>query len=424
MDRRDFIKTTTAASAGLLIVKPSTAFGYQANSAVRLGLLGCGNRGTAVATSFVKNTPAHLVALADIFPDKLAVGKQHFDELNASVNKPAIGPQLTFHGYRAFEELAASKDIDAIQISTPPFFHVQHLEAVVAGGKHAYCEKPMGVDVPQTRKALEIAKRAQGKVSVDVGFQIRSAPPFVEIVNRIHSGALGKLASITAFYNAPASVDHASPGMSPDETRLRNWLWDRVLSGDILLEQNIHVIDICNWVLGAHPVKAVATGGRNVLTHAGNIWDNYEVIFTYPNDVHVTFSSTQFGDFGFDVSERVYGADGLAEMPYSGPLRILGKNAWTWQDPEGTPQSTEPARFAANGAFTDNLIYADREKDRGFIESISSGQFHNQIAAGVESALACMLGRHAAYTGHETTWDELQKDHDAWELGMDLEQFS
>jgi myo-inositol 2-dehydrogenase / D-chiro-inositol 1-dehydrogenase len=424
MDRRDFIKTA-AATSGLLIVKPSTAFGYQANSAVRLALLGCGNRGTAVATSFARNTTARIVALADIFPDKLASGKQHFDELNASLNVPAIDPKLTFHGYRAFEELASCKDIDAIQISTPPFFHVQHLEAAVAGGKHAYCEKPVGVDVPQTRQALEVAKRVQGKVSVDVGFQIRSAPPFVEIVNRIHSGALGKLASITAYYNAPASVDHARPGMSPDETRLRNWLWDRTISGDILLEQNIHVIDICNWVLGTHPVKAVATGGRNVLTHAGNIWDNYEVIFTYPKDVHVSFSSTQFGDFGFDVSERVYGADGLAEMPYSGPLRILGKNAWTWVDPEGTQQqSTEPARFAANGAFTDNLIHADRDKDRGFIESITSGQFHNQIAAGVESALACMLGRKAAYSGRETTWDELQKDHEAWELGMDLKQFS
>src|SRR6202035_6012658 len=129
----------------------------------------------------------------------------------------------------------------------------------------------MGGDVPQTRKALEIAKRAQGKVSVDVGFQIRSAPPFVEIVRRLHSGALGKLASITAYYNAPASVDHAAPGMSPDETRLRNWLWDRTLSGDILLEQNIHVIDICNWVLGTHPIKGVATGGRHALTHPRQI---------------------------------------------------------------------------------------------------------------------------------------------------------
>ena len=138
MDRRDFLRTTTAA-AGLLIVKPETAFGYQANSAVRLGLLGCGSRGTAVATSFAQNTTVRITALADIFPDKLASGKQHFDQVNASLSLPAIDPKLTFHGYRAFEELAASKDIDAIQISTPPYFHVQHLEAAVAGGKHAYC---------------------------------------------------------------------------------------------------------------------------------------------------------------------------------------------------------------------------------------------------------------------------------------------
>lgn len=424
MDRRDFIATTTAAS-GLLFVKPATAFGYQANSAVRLGLLGCGNRGTSVATSFAKNTSARVVALADIFPDKLAAGKQHFEELHATLNQPSIDPRLTFHGYRACEALANSKDVDAVQISTPPFFHVQHLETVVAAGKHAYCEKPVGVDVPQTRQALAIAKRVEGRVSVDAGFQIRSAPPFVEIVRRLHSGALGKIASIAAYYNAPASVDHAEPGMSPDETRLRNWLWDRTLSGDILLEQNIHVIDICNWVLGAHPIKAVTTGGRNVLTHAGNCWDNYEVIFTYPNDVHVSFSSTQFGDFGFDVSERVYGADGLAEMPYSGPLRILGKNAWTWTNPEAdTSKPSEPAKFAANGAFSDNLEFADRDKDRSFIESITSGQFHNQIEAGVESARSCMLGRHAGYTGREATWDELLKDNEAWELGIDIKQFS
>lgn len=423
MNRRDFLATTSAAS-GLLFVKPSTAFGYAANSAVRLGLLGCGNRGTAVAESMVKNTGARLVALADIFPDRLARGKQHFDALLTSMGQPAIDPRLTFHGYRAVEELAQSGEIDAVQISTPPWFHVPHLEIVVGAGKHAYCEKPIGVDVAQTRQAREIAKKVQGKVSVDVGFQIRSAPPFVEIVRRIHEGALGKLASITAYYNAPASVQVSRPGMSTDEARLRDWLWDRVLSGDILVEQNIHVIDICNWVLGAHPLKAKASGGRNVLTHAGDCYDNYEVIYTYPGDVHVSFSSTQFGNFGFDVSERVYGADGLAEMPYSGPLRVLGKNAWTWQDPEGTPKSTEPARFAANGAFTDNLQFADREKDHGFIESITSGQFHNQIEDGVTTALSCMLGREAAYTGREVTWDELLAMKQVWPLGIDMKQFS
>jgi myo-inositol 2-dehydrogenase / D-chiro-inositol 1-dehydrogenase len=310
-NRRQFLASAAAAS-GLLILKPKTVWSYEANSAVRLALLGCGNRGTSVATSFAKNTSARIVALADIFPDQLEKGKAHFDELASTLGCPAVDTSMMFRGHKAYEEVAANKNIDAVQISTPPFFHVQHLEAVIGGGKHAYCEKPMGVDVFQAKHALEIGKRAEGKVSLDVGFQIRSAPPFIELVNRIHSGALGKIASIEAHYNAPASKYPDRPPISADELRLRNWLWDRTLSGDIIVEQNIHVIDIFNWILGSHPLKALATGGRNVLTHPGDTWDNYQVLYTYPDDVHVNFSSTQFGETDwFDVSELVFGSLGI-----------------------------------------------------------------------------------------------------------------
>ena len=280
MDRRHFIGGTAA--SGIMLLKARTAFGYEANSAVRLGLLGCGSRGTSVATSFAKNTPARVVALADLFPDQLAAAKAHFDEVNAALGVPGIDASLMFRGHRAFEELAASSAIDAVQISTPPWFHVPHLEAVIAAGKHAYCEKPMGVDVAQAKQALEIGKRAEGKVSLDVGFQVRSAPPIAEVVRRIHAGDLGKLVCIEAHYNAPNAVSHSGTGWSADEFRLRNWLWDRVLSGDILVEQNIHVIDLCNWIIGSHPVKATATGGRNAITHQGDTWDNYQVTYTYP----------------------------------------------------------------------------------------------------------------------------------------------
>jgi myo-inositol 2-dehydrogenase/D-chiro-inositol 1-dehydrogenase len=320
------------------------------------------------------------VALADIFPDKLAAGKTHFDEVNSSLGVPAIDPKLMFRGYQAFEELASSSGVDAVQISTPPWFHVQHLDAVVKAGKHTYCEKPLGVDVAQAKQALEIGKRAEGKVSLDVGFQVRSAPPIAEVVRRIHAGALGKIGAITAHYNAPASVYPERPPMSAEELRLRNWLWDRTISGDILVEQNIHVIDLCNLILQGHPLKAVATGGRNVIQHMGDTWDNYEVIYTYPGDVRVSFSSTQFGTNGwFDVSESIFGASGVAEAPYSGAVRIIGENAWTWSDPTTPSASTastlaKPSTFAANGAFSDNLEFADRDKDRGFIESITSGK--------------------------------------------------
>ena len=276
----------------------------------------------------------------------------------------------------------------------------------------------------QAKQALEIGKRAQNRTSLDVGFQIRSAPPFVEIVRRIHEGAVGKIACLSAHYNSPALTYPERLKMSADEFRIRNWQWDRRLSGDIIVEQNIHVIDICNWILQAHPLKAVATGGRNVLTHPGNTWDNYQVVFTYPNDVHLSFSSTQFGANGwFDVSQSVFGSRGIAEAPYAGPLRIIGENAWTWTDPTPAPQSSANPSFAANGAFANNLALADREKDRGFIDSIISGNFHNQAAVGVESALTAMLGRMAGRVGHEVTWQELLEHGEEYKLNIDMSQF-
>ena len=419
MNRREFLQTGTA--CGLLLLKPRTAFSYQANSAVRLGLLGCGNRGTTVATSFSNSTTAQVVALADIFPDKLALGRSHFNDLNAGLSRQPIDEKLLFHGPHAFEQLAAAKDVDLIQISTPPFFHVQHLEAAVASGKHVYCEKPVGVDVAQTKQALEIAKRVKSTQSVDVGFQCRSAPPIAAIAEKIKAGALGKIASAAGNYYAPASLEKVRPGASPDEYRLRNWLWYRALSGDILVEQNIHIIDLCNWMLGAHPLKATTTGGRNILTHAGDCWDNYQVDFTYPGDVHLSFASTQFGNNGFDAGLKLFGADGTATVPYSGPVQIVGTQAWAWTDSMNT---SGPVKFAANGSFSDNLAFADRDKERTFIDSITSGQCHNQIAAGVETALSCMLGRMAGYEKREVTWENLLAHGETYKLGMNLDQFA
>ena len=419
MNRREFLQTGTA--CGLLLLKPRTAFSYQANSAVRLGLLGCGNRGTTVATSFSNSTTAQVVALADIFPDKLALGRSHFNDLNAGLSRQPIDEKLLFHGPHAFEQLAAAKDVDLIQISTPPFFHVQHLEAAVASGKHVYCEKPVGVDVAQTKQALEIAKRVKSTQSVDVGFQCRSAPPIAAIAEKIKAGALGKIASAAGNYYAPASLEKVRPGASPDEYRLRNWLWYRALSGDILVEQNIHIIDLCNWILGAHPLKATTTGGRNILTHAGDCWDNYQVDFTYPGDVHLSFASTQFGNNGFDAGLKLFGADGTATVPYSGPVQIVGTQAWAWTDSMNT---SGPVKFAANGSFSDNLAFADRDKERTFIDSITSGQCHNQIAAGVETALSCMLGRMAGYEKREVTWENLLAHGETYKLGMNLDQFA
>ncbi len=279
-----------------------------------------------------------------------------------------------------------------------------------------------GIDVAQARKALEIAKLVKPTQSVDVGFQCRNAPPIAAIAEKIKGGALGKIASISAYYYAPASKEKVFPGAGPDEYRLRNWLWDRVLSGDILVEQNIHIIDLCNWMLGARPLKATATGGRNILTHAGDCWDNYQVHFTYPGDVRVSFASKQFGEYDlFEAGLRLFGAEGAATVPYAGPVGIVGAQKWAWQDSAAQPEAT--GKFAANGSFEDNLAFADRDKERTFIDSIVNGPVHNQIAAGVETALSCMLGRMAGYTRREVTWEDLLAHGETYKLGMDMAQF-
>jgi len=424
MNRRELLQTGAAAASGMVLLKPATVFGYAANSAVRHGLLGCGNRGSAVAESFSKNTSAQLVAIADLFQDNLAAGRAHFDKLNAELGRAAIDEKLLFHGPHAFEQLAASRDVDFIQISTPPFFHVDHLGTAVVAGKHVYCEKPVGIDVRQAKQALEIGKQVRPTQSVDVGFQCRSAPPLAAVAEKIRTGSLGKIAAVTANYNAPASTEKNRAGASKDEYRLRNWLWDRALPGDILVEQNIHIIDLCNWLLGARPLKATATGGRNILTHFGDCWDNYQVDFTYPENVHLSFSSTQFGtDNSFDAGLKLYGANGMATVPYSGSVKITGKDAWEWHDPSATADSGS-GKFAANGAFSDNLAFADRDKERTFIDSITSGSSHNQIAAGVETALSCMLGRMAGLTGRDVTWEELMTHGETYRLGFSMDQFA
>ena len=412
--RRKFIGA--AAAAGVMFIKPGLVRGTAANSAVRVGLLGCGGRGTEDATNMFETGGARVVALADMFQDQLDKAKATFDQLQTGKGFAAIDASQLFVGPKAYEKIAASKEVDAIVIASPPYYHPQHLEAVVAAGKHVYCEKPVAVDVPGAKAVVEFGKRAEGKLSLDVGFQIRDCPPFVELVKRIHGGALGNIVCGEAHYLSGYLDRPKWEGASPAERRLRNWVYDRVLSGDIIVEQNIHVIDICNWILKAHPLKCSGTGGRIGRPTDGDVYGNYNVVFTYPDGVDVTFSSTQFAKGWWDVTERFFGTKGTSQSPYSGPLGIWGDEPW--QTPL-TPEKDSQG-FSATGKFTSNLEFADAEKKKAFVESITSGKFHNQAAKGVESAVSCMMARTAAYTGREVTWDEQLKSNEAWDSKIDL----
>jgi myo-inositol 2-dehydrogenase / D-chiro-inositol 1-dehydrogenase len=433
--RRDFLGAAGAAS--FMIMKPHLVFGTAANSAIRLGLLGCGHRGTAVATSFANNTTARVTALGDLFQDQLDKAKEHFDGIAAKKGYAAIDRKLMFKGARAYQEIAHSAELDMIQISTPDFFHPEHLDTVVSAGKHVYCEKPAGVDVRGSKRILEIGKKADGKLSLEIGFQIRSAPPYVEWVKRIHGGALGKIACAATFYHATSNNYPPRSNMSTMELRLRNFYWDRVLSGDIIVDQAIHVIDICNWVLKAHPLAAVGSGGRGTRADWGNYWDHFDVVYTYPDDVHVSLNHFQGGSSLWDVSERFFGSKGVAEAHYSGVVGIYGDEPWEWEG-STSPATAQPghanlyavtrAGSAARsaGTFSNALALADAEKDKAFIESITSGKYHNQASKGVESALSAQLGRMAAYTGRKVTWDELLASNQTYDPeieGIDLREF-
>ena len=417
VDRRRFLGTA-AATAGVLLLKPELVSGTAANSAVRVGLLGCGGRGTEDATNMIDTGGARVVALADLFQDQLDKARETFNKMQQAKGYAALDGAQLFVGPDAFHQIAASKELDAIVIATPPYYHPRHLEAAVAAGKHVYLEKPVAVDVPGALKVIEIGKRAQGKLSLDVGFQIRDCPPFLEMVKRIHGGALGKIICGESHYFAGYLDRPAWPDATPVERRLRNWVYDRVLSGDIIVEQNIHVIDICNWVLKAHPLKASATGGRAGRPTDGDVYGNYNVIFHYPDGVDVTFSSTQFSKGWWEVTERFFGTKGTSQSPYTGPLGIWGEEPW---QAEGSPaKDAGQVEFSTTGKFTSNLEFADREKKKAFVESIASGNFHNQADKGAESALSCMMARTAAYSGREVTWEETLKSRETWDAKIDL----
>jgi predicted dehydrogenase len=418
--RREFLGV--AAAAGVTILKPRLVFGTQANSAVRLGLLGCGGRGTNVTGSFIANTAAVVTALGDLFPDQLQNAKAALDAAAAKAGKPAIDGKNLFRGPDAYKQLFASADVDAVYIATPPFYHPSHLEAALAAGKHVYLEKPVAVDVPGAKKVMALGKKYDGKRSLAVGFQIRHASPYVELVKRVHEGQIGAPVSGQIHYFASALQRPEFSDKSPVERRLRNWVHDKALSGDVIVEQNVHVIDVTNWLLGSHPLEASGYTGRGGRTDKGDCNGHFNCLFKYPNDVHVSFASTQFGSAAWGVGMQYYGTKGCAEARYDAPVRMTGEIQWEFPG-LGRPQAVDAAT-AATGTFHGALDDADPNKQKAFVESIASGKPINEAQSGAESALAGMLGRQAAYTGRKVTWDDLMKSTEIWDPKIDLKQFA
>jgi myo-inositol 2-dehydrogenase / D-chiro-inositol 1-dehydrogenase len=412
--RRAFLGT-----AGLLILKPDLVHGSQNNSTVRMALFGCGGRGTGVAESFTEHTSAQYVALGDLFQAQTEKAKQTLDKASLKAGKAEIDSSKLFYGPDSLDKLCASKDIDVIHIATPPYFHPDHFAKAAASGKHIYCEKPVAVDVPGARRVIATGEKVGKKASVAIGFQLRHATPYVQLAERIRKGQLGDVVCGLSNYYASAIDRPEWPDASPNERRLRNWIYDKVLSGDILVEQNIHLIDYNNWILGAHPVKVSGTCGRKGRKDHGDCSSHFNVTYTYPGGIDVTITSTQFIEGAWDVAMRFFGTKGNSLSKYDAPVNITGLDPWEYPGLGDSGQVKDVAKAAA-GAFKGALDDADAMKEQHFIESITSCKFINEAAQGAESTLTAILGRYAAYTGRTWKWEELANVTEVWNSGLNV----
>lgn len=392
-DRRGFLR---ASAGSILLMKPETVFGSQANSQVEFGLVGSGNRGSWIAPLFIEHTGARLVALADVVRANLEKARATFK----------VDPARTYYGPDAYRELAASK-LDAVVIETPPYFHPEHARAAVASGKHVYLAKPVAVDVPGCRMILETAKQAASKnLSYWVDFQMRAQQAFQEGAARVHRGDIGNPIFGQAYFHSGRGLTRNYTDVEPELNRLKNFYADRVLGGDTLVEQGIHSIDAINWYMNGHPVKAFGTGGladwRGTIRDVGRIgWDHFAVTFWYPNGAHVLCSEAQLAPNTGGICAHCFGIKGTLESQYGGPVRILGENSWTGEKENTMERGT-----------TNNI--------KMFIASLREGKPVNNAESAVESTLTAILGREAAYVERILTWEELLKSNKRLEASLKL----
>lgn len=389
LGRRDFLKTT-AFVGGFTLVRPEAVRATQANSRVELGIIGSGGRGRFIGTLAEQHANIKVVALHDYFQDRVdALG----ETLKVEPSRRFVG----LDGYRKLLDL----NLDAVAIESPPYFHPEQTAAAVEAGRHVFLAKPMAVDVPGCRAILEAARKVKGKLSILVDFQTRNHPLFREAARRVHAGDIGAPVLGHVYYHA-GRLNPRARGEGP-MVRLRNWVFDQGLSGDIIVEQNIHVIDVANWYLQSHPLRAQGTGGRKARVDVGDCWDHFVVTYGYPNDVLVDFSSAQFLKGYQDLCIRVYGKDGTVDSHYGGDVAIKGDKPW-----EGG---------SAEDIFTAGAVNNIRDFYRSIVDD---SPLYDSLEPSANSNLAAILGRMAAYEGRTVTWEEMLQTGERVEARLEL----
>ncbi|HOX03501.1 MAG TPA: Gfo/Idh/MocA family oxidoreductase [Candidatus Paceibacterota bacterium] len=399
LNRRQFLASAGATALSLSVLQPAMAAGAASPDKIKLGLIGCGGRGSWIANLFQKQGGYDLVAVADYFPDRTAAVGQ----------KLGIPESRQYTGLSGYRRLLEQPGLEAVAIESPPYFHPEQAAMAVAAGKHVYVAKPVAVDVPGCQTIAQSGERARDrKLCFLVDFQTRADSFYIEAIRRLHQGDLGQLVFGEAIYHAECpfrskykylETDPANP-----ENRLRAWGLDRVLSGDIIVEQNIHTLDVMSWIMDQAPEYAVGTGGRKVRKF-GDCCDYFALLFQYPNQVGITFSSRQIVGHGTQpdgIRNRMFGSQGVLETAYGGQVMIRGEKFFDGGRSPGIYQEGAVANIAA------------------FHRSIREGDCQNlTVAPSVRSNLVSILGRTAAYQpGQVVTWDDLLRRNEKLEFDV------
>ncbi len=409
VSRRRFLKRSGLAAAAVAAARlplVHTAFGAQ-DLQIKIGLIGCGGRGTGAlldalgaATKVIyPSTGYHtedvaegatiekkdikVVALADLFEDRLANCVQQLGKLGIK-----LPGEMCFTGFDAYKQLLAVPEINYVILATPPHFRPVQLKAAIEAGKHVFMEKPGAVDVPGVKMVMEAGELARRKnLGIVAGTQRRHMQNYQETIRRLHDGEIGEIVYAKSYWNGGEIwVVPREPQWSDLEWQLRNWNYFTWLSGDHYVEQHVHNLDIMNWVLGAHPIRAVSgIGGRQVRTGVehGHIYDHFAVEFEYPGGVTMFSQARQINGCQNLVSELVVGTGGRSNCkdviePNSG-------RKWRFRDKVTSPY---------------------RQEHEDLIASIREGKPLNEAMAVAESTMTGILGREAAYSGQEVTWDK------------------
>jgi predicted dehydrogenase len=388
--RREFLKATAAATAGLLVARPEAVAGAPANSKIQLGLIGCGGRGGWIANLFQEDGRYEVVAVADYFKDRAGNVAEKF-------KIPAERRHTGFDGYKA---LLAGK-VDAVAVESPPYFHPEQAVAAIQAGKHTYIAKPIAVDAPGALAIVDAAAKAKDKLSVLVDFQTRVNEFYQGAYQQICDGLIGKPVCGQAYYHTGRLGLHARPGT--EMARLRNWVFDKALSGDIIVEQNIHALDVACWFLRGHPLKAYGAGGRKARTDVGDCWDHFVVTYWFPDDVLLDFSSNQCAPGYDDICCRIYGSLGTVDSHYGGLVNIRAKT--------GGYRGGQTASIYKDGAVANIKRFAD---------GILAGKLASNAEESAQSTLTAILGRIAAYENRLVTWDEMIKAGAKMDPKLDL----